>query len=207
MGLYGLSYFCQMFQHTNHQCHACHSEAQTAKICWSKWVQKIKEYYLGFLWRDFVWNSIRHRITHDIHKYWFCWLHTDINLKLRTICTLYYFGLILIVMHSNYRRRKHYTTSRRYNSTNLGVYLTIYLKWPLTKPAQTKKQRLSTVQTIFTILAFNFNHFQQRGNLNTTLRANDNNRSTNACWFSQDLEKKNVFSLKILLSFGWWHQP
>lgn len=52
-----------------------------------------------------------------------------------------------------YRRRKHYAISRRYNETKLDVYLTIYQKWLLTKPAQTKKQRLSTVQAKFTILA------------------------------------------------------
>jgi hypothetical protein len=33
MGQSDLSYLCQMFQHTNHQCHACHIEARTAKIC------------------------------------------------------------------------------------------------------------------------------------------------------------------------------
>ena len=53
----------------------------------------------------------------------------------------------------NYRRMKYYTISRRYNETKLNVYLTIYLKWLLTKPAQTKKQRLSTIQAKFTILA------------------------------------------------------
>ena len=52
----------------------------------------------------------------------------------------------------NYRRRKHYTISRRYNETKLDVYLTIYLKWLLTKLAQMKKQRFSAVQAKFTIL-------------------------------------------------------
>ena len=53
----------------------------------------------------------------------------------------------------NYKRRKHYTISRRFNETKLDVYLTIYLKRLLTKPAQTKKQRISTGQAKFTVLA------------------------------------------------------